>query len=76
MLIIDNIFKGIEEYIVVEVKQGVFVGVEAKDELGVMFKDFLKSKARLGPIDIEDAGYWANDDLVNSSIFQKDRSFA
>lgn len=76
MLIIDHILKGREEDIVVKVVERVFVGVKAKDELIVVFENFLKSKARLRSIDVEDAGNRANDYLVDSSIFQKNRSFA
>lgn len=55
MLIIDHIFKGREEYIVVKVVQRVTIGIEAEDELIVVLEDFLKSEARLGSIDVEDA---------------------
>lgn len=75
MLVIDHIFKRTEEDIVVKVIEWVFVRVEAEDELVVVFEDFLKGEARLGSVDVEDAGNRTNDDLVDSCILQQNRSF-
>ena len=57
VLIIDHIFECREEDVVVEVVEGVPIGVEAEDELVVVLEYFLKGEAGLGSIDVEDTSY-------------------